>query len=346
HTFTGWYTDSALTNPYDFSTPVTTSGLTLYGKWSADIYSVSYNLDGGATSNPTTYTTDILPITLTNPTRSGYDFTGWSNATATGSGPIALTGGTIIPTGTYGNITLTANWKAQSYTVNFDTRDSLSYPVTSSFESTEVAYGSRYDEIEGWEEEPTRPGYDFKGWYTDPSLASTRILGRDTIPDKDTTLCAVWTPKRYVITYSLGGGLINGNYLASYTVDTSWPLTLPTPVREANYVFEGWKVTSAESGSVSLLSAKTASLSLLDASNIYLPEGTYGDLTVIALWSGSKAKPEVVTVIKHDKTKSGPGVNLRIATGEILSGLGILTPLSLGLAALALVRRGRKEEQE
>ena len=67
-------------------------------------YTITYNYNGGSASNPTTYDIETPTFTLNNPTRSGYDFNGW-----TGSG----SGTTItIPTGSTGNRSYTANWKA------------------------------------------------------------------------------------------------------------------------------------------------------------------------------------------------------------------------------------------
>ena len=63
------------------------------------VYAIAYELDGGvnAEGNPTSYTTNDLPIVLTAPTREGYDFAGWEP-----SGEIAV--------GTTGDQTFTATW--------------------------------------------------------------------------------------------------------------------------------------------------------------------------------------------------------------------------------------------
>lgn len=69
-------------------------------------YKIDYNLNGGTVSgNPTSYTADTLPITLKNPTRSGYAFTGW-----TGSNGSTPQKAVIISKGSTGNKSYTANW--------------------------------------------------------------------------------------------------------------------------------------------------------------------------------------------------------------------------------------------
>ena len=69
-------------------------------------YKIDYNLNGGSVSgNPANYTTDILPITLKNPVRSGYTFTGWTGSN--GSTPQKTV---TIAKGSTGNKSYTANW--------------------------------------------------------------------------------------------------------------------------------------------------------------------------------------------------------------------------------------------
>lgn len=49
-----------------------------------NVYSISYDLDGGNASNPATYTYDDADITLANPIRTGYKFQGWSGTEVVG----------------------------------------------------------------------------------------------------------------------------------------------------------------------------------------------------------------------------------------------------------------------
>jgi len=70
-------------------------------------YTITYNLQGGtvATANKTSYTILTDDITLNNPTRTGYTFTGW-----TGSNGETLSKNVKITKGSTGNKTYTANW--------------------------------------------------------------------------------------------------------------------------------------------------------------------------------------------------------------------------------------------
>lgn len=80
YTFGGWHTSS------DFSgTAVTqiaqgsTGNKTFYAKWVANSYSITYALNGGtAGTNAPTIGTFDKAVTISNPTKSGYTFTGWT----------------------------------------------------------------------------------------------------------------------------------------------------------------------------------------------------------------------------------------------------------------------------
>ena len=84
------------------STPTPTPG--------EQTYTITYVLNGGSVSgNPSSYSVSTLPITLKNPTRSGYTFDGW-----TGTGLSGKTKNVVITNGSTGNRTYTANWTASS----------------------------------------------------------------------------------------------------------------------------------------------------------------------------------------------------------------------------------------
>ena len=62
-------------------------------------------LDGGAASNPATYTIETESFTLTNPTKENYTFTGWIGTDLTGA-----TQTVEIKKGSTGNREYTANY--------------------------------------------------------------------------------------------------------------------------------------------------------------------------------------------------------------------------------------------
>ena len=109
YTFVNWNTksDGSGTSYQPGSKYTANESVTLYAIWKANTYSISYNLNGGSkgSSAPTSGTYGST-VTVSNPTRTNYTFTGW---TVSGTG--ASMNGTNLTIG-LGNITLTANWKA------------------------------------------------------------------------------------------------------------------------------------------------------------------------------------------------------------------------------------------
>ena len=109
YTFGGWFTDSECTNAYDFDTAIT-GGLTLYAKWTPITYTITYNLDGGTADNPTSYTIESDSFTLSNPTKDGFTFAGWTE-TENDEPRITVT----IQQGSTGNLEFTAAWTKNGF---------------------------------------------------------------------------------------------------------------------------------------------------------------------------------------------------------------------------------------
>ncbi|MCR5825617.1 MAG: S-layer homology domain-containing protein, partial [Oscillospiraceae bacterium] len=69
------------------------------------LYGITYNLAGGSADNPTGYTIESPDITLHNPTRAGFSFSGW-----TGTDLTEATSPVTIPSGSAGDRVYTATW--------------------------------------------------------------------------------------------------------------------------------------------------------------------------------------------------------------------------------------------
>ena len=99
YTLSGWYTKATGGSQILASTKVNTNGvINLYAHWTINSYNISYNLDKGkyGKSHPSSAKYDEK-ITIDNPTREGYNFTGWTIT------------GMDHSTHTYGNATTTAD---------------------------------------------------------------------------------------------------------------------------------------------------------------------------------------------------------------------------------------------
>ena len=203
YTFAGWYLDE---NEFNFDTPVT-KDLTLTAKWTANQYTITFDTDGGSAIAPITqdYGTDITAPA--NPTKNGYTFAGWTPA--------------IPETMPAENLTVTAQWRINQYTITFDTDGgSAIAPITQGYGTAITAPA-----------DPTKNGYTFVGW--NPEIPAT-------MPAEDLTVTAQWTLDRYTISYNLNNGTATGNP-DSYTVESD-AITLNTPTRPG-YTFTGWSGT-------------------------------------------------------------------------------------------------------
>ncbi len=103
YTFNSWTPAVAATMP--------AANTTYTATWTPVNYTIGYTLNGGSVdpANPTEYTIESEAITLTNPTKSGYTFDGW-----TGTGLSDATETVIIAAGSTGDRSYTATWHIAS----------------------------------------------------------------------------------------------------------------------------------------------------------------------------------------------------------------------------------------
>ena len=145
--FTGWSTTASgspiYTNGQSVSNLGTEQGavIDLYAIWAQNIYTITYNLNGGtvASSNPTTYSELNQNITLVNPTKEGYDFMGW-----TGTGLSGATMTVTIPRGSTGNRSYTATWGRYYRAYNTSTKKFETKTLGNSTTLTTVTSGTTF----------------------------------------------------------------------------------------------------------------------------------------------------------------------------------------------------------
>ena len=105
-----------------------TAATTLYAKWTANNYTITYNTNGGNSIAQKTYTIETATFDLPTPTRTGYTFAGWyDNANLTGNKV------TQVAKGSTGNKTFYAAWTINQYTLTYSAGEGGS--VTGTYES-------------------------------------------------------------------------------------------------------------------------------------------------------------------------------------------------------------------
>ena len=157
--------------------------------------------------------------------------------------------------------------------------------------------GSQDVQLPG-EDDITRNGYTFGGWYANEQFTGepcTVIASGSTGPK---TFYAKWTAKTYRVTLETNGGTIVGSGLTEYTCGQG--AELPTNVEKSGYTFAGWYENDRFEGS-----AVTA-----------ISDTEYGDKTYYAKWM---SKTYSVTLNTNGGTiKSGNVTNYSYGEGAAL----------------------------
>jgi len=247
--FYGWYKESVLTNPWNFSTDKVTADITLYAKW-IQFWLVEFDSNGGSSvsSQQVKASDDWKATEPSDPTRVGYKFDGWF--AVDGEIWVAIDFDDAITA----NRTFTAKWLAMDdLKITFETNGGTAVdPIA------DITYGTAATAPTS----PTRVGYDFQGWYSDEELTS--IFSFSTLIFDDMTLYAKWLISNYIYTFEVNGG----SMVAPIDVNHGSVVDEPeAPVREG-YVFQGWYL---DDGTFEL--------------EYSFPDIASGNITVYALWA-------------------------------------------------------------
>ncbi len=185
YTFSKWVTADSGSTEYDFANETVTGKTSVYASWTPVSYSITYILDGGNVSgNPTSYTIESSAITLNNPTKKGFTFTGWEGTGLTGETNTTVT----IPKGSTGNRTYTAHWELhwelKDYTVILHTNGG-----TGGTDLTSYTFGTGAVLPTNW----TKTGYVFDGWYDNEGCIGTAVTSISATDTGNKEYWAKWT---------------------------------------------------------------------------------------------------------------------------------------------------------
>ena len=224
-------------------------------------YSITCDLAGGSLSaaNPAAYTYFTDAVKLNNPTRTGYEFLGWTG-TGLGSAPVMSV---TIPAGSRGDRNYTAHWALVNYSISYNLGSGAQVSPDNPTAYTVLSEGFTLNN-------PTRAGFEFLGW-TGTDLGDEPVTAV-TIPAGATgprSYTAHWLPITYNIYYDLDGGSCDAFEAPSTYTGTQLPITLSEPVREG-YDFLGWTGTG---------------LGDVPVTDVTLPEGSTGDRNYTAHWA-------------------------------------------------------------
>lgn len=152
-----------------------------YAEWVPETYQITYLLAGGTvTGNPESYTIESSNITLKNPARTGYTFTGWSGTDLSGSNNTDVT----IQAGSTGDREYTAHWTVEDYKVTLNGNGG-----SGGTDLTTYTYGTGISLPTDW----TRTGYSFEGWYDTEACDGEKVTEISAADVGDKEYWAKWT---------------------------------------------------------------------------------------------------------------------------------------------------------
>ena len=200
--FKGWKLkgdtgDILYTNKTEYK--VTSPSVTFVGQWEAISYPIYWtfeNNEGRPTESSILYGQKI--IFPENPTRTGYTFLGWmmsvgdastDNGVKTSEKLYKAGDEVMMPAGA---VTMTAQWKINTYTVTYDGNGGTIGIYTG---RDDVAYNASYEIKNVSGITPTRYGYKFLGWKINGSGDTLQAGSSFTMPAKNVELVAQWEGK-------------------------------------------------------------------------------------------------------------------------------------------------------
>lgn len=171
YAFGGWDPELPTTFPAE--------DLTLTAKWLKRI-KITFDSDGGSPKPPQIGNEGSALVPPTDPTKTGYIFTGWSPS--------------LPPVYPDEDFTVTATWEIKETTITFFTDGGTEIASMTGDYGTPVTAPA----------DPEKAGFDFNGW--GPELPAT-------FPAEDLTVTAQWTAIVYYVNMTYNGEVVEGNSL-------------------------------------------------------------------------------------------------------------------------------------
>ena len=225
-TFAGWYQNPAYSGNQMTTIEIgTEKNVSLWAKWNAVEYSVSYNLNGGTNNdqNITKYTILDTPVKLYNPTYEGFVFEGWFTKSDFSGERI-----TYLSKDNLGDVTLYAKW-SQAYTITYNTNGGLNDGRNPSVFTENTETFSLY--------EATKLNFTFLGWFDNEALSGTPVTQITKGTKSNVVLWAKWSSAQITVTFNPNGGGVSP--LTKVVKKDGTYGELPTPTK-AGYTFNGW----------------------------------------------------------------------------------------------------------
>ena len=255
YSFTGWATSADSDVVYNDGESITvTESTTLYAKWEANSYEVSFNANGGTgeMANQPIYYDQTANLTAVGFTKDGYTFLGW--ATEANGAKVYDDGASYTMQSTT-TVTLYAVWSANNYDVQFNANGGTGNMSnqTITYDDTAVLTANTF----------TRIGYTFAGWATSANGNAVYADGANyTMQSADTVvLYAVWEEiKPNTIVLNETSATIKDNETLQLTA-----IVAPDTAFDTSVAWTSSNTNVAEVDSNGLVTAKTAGTATITA---------------------------------------------------------------------------------
>ena len=201
YTFAGWVPAIPETVPAE--------NMSFKAQWTINQYSLTFDAGNGTEATVITQDYGTKFETPADPTREGYTFAGWDMD--------------IPETIPAENMSFTAKWIANQYTLTFDSDGG------SDVAAITQDYGTKIETPAA----PTKTGYTFAGW--DNEIP-------ETMPAESMNFKAQWTINQYTLTFNADNGTENVEITQDYGTKFDTPAD---PTREG-YTFAGWDMDIPE----------------------------------------------------------------------------------------------------
>ena len=200
HSFVEWTnngTTVSTDNPYTFKI---TENTHLVANFKVNQHTITFDTDGGSEIAPITQDYNSAVTAPTEPTRTGYTFSGWDRE--------------IPSTMPAEDITIKALWTINKY--------NLTYKVDgNAYKQYEIEYNAAITP----ETEPTKEGYTFSGWSEIPA----------TMPANDVEVNSTFTINQYKVSF-----VVDGVTVKEETLDYGSAITSPDDPTKIGHTFTGW----------------------------------------------------------------------------------------------------------
>jgi prepilin-type N-terminal cleavage/methylation domain-containing protein/uncharacterized repeat protein (TIGR02543 family) len=325
YTFGGYYTGTGGSGTQYYKADGTsaktwdkTSATTLYAKWTANTYKINYAGGGTVSTKPTSATYDTT-FNISNPTKTGYTFAGWTASglntntakygTSTTNATNSWNGTTKIKATYFKNltatnnatVTMTANWTARSFGITLNGQS----PTTAGTGVVSATYGSAMPSITC----PKKTGYAFGGYFTETGGKGTQYYTASCTSNKAwdiasaTTLYAKWTNVTYTIAYA---GMTDAAYGTYHPTSAKYgtAITISNPTK-SGYTFNGWSSDPGAGG----MSTSTAQYDVASGGGVWQSfcKSTCGPTTYTRFINLRSTSGTVTLTAKWTKKSTGGG---------------------------------------